>query len=107
MTPEKRRPSAQEYRESLSPEMQEYWDSVTGRKTYQVPEKSVEEIETKKRPDHVRVFLSIMLLYWLYRCHDSFVTMKPGDEVSFVVLLIIFWLPIAAYFTWGIIKGDL
>ena len=108
MTPEERRPSAEKYRESLSPEMQEYWDSATDRKVYQVPEKPVGKTEEDERlTNQTKGLLTLMLLYWLYRCYDSFASTKPGDELSFFIQLFIFWLPIAAYFTWGIIQGDL
>ncbi len=104
MTPKKRRPSAQEYRESLSPEQREYWDAATDRKTYQIPDKPVRD--RNEGQGFATGVLSLLTLIWLYRCYDVWASIKPGEELSGFLLLTIFYLPIAAGMIWLTLYDD-
>lgn len=104
MTPEKRRQSAQEYRESLSPERQEYWDAATGRKTYQIPDKPVRD--RSEGQGFATAVLSLLSLIALYRCYDAFMSVKPEEGLFGFLPLILVWIPLAVGMIWLTLYDD-
>lgn len=100
MAPKKRQPSAQEYRDSLPPDRQEWWDSVTGRTRHQVPEKPVSD-ENDGRGLTIGV-VSVLIFITLHKCWDVLSSMKPDESWSGAVAWVLLTFFIVWYLIWEI-----